>query len=277
MRRSPSIAARSLVHAVVYAVAISMALPFLWMLATALKSEAETLGPHATLLPRAWRWSNFAAAVRAANLDRYYFNSLVVAALTTVLGVFHNTLAGFAFAKLRFRGRRTLFAAALLSMLLPVQVSFIFMALIAARLGYLDHPAGLIVPFLASGFGILHMRQVCAAVPDALLEAGRLDGMSDVELLWTVVRPAAWPGIAALAIITFVNSWNAFFWPLVAIDSDRAKTLPLAIADLSSGRYVQSWPVRMAAATLLTLPLIAAFLVFQRAFVRSVTTSGVKE
>lgn len=274
---APSRPARLLIHFVVYALALSMALPFLWMLSTALKSEAETLSGRFAFFPQAWRWSNFSAAVRAANLDRYYLNSFVVAALTTILGVLHNALAGYAFAKLRFRGSGTLLGVALFTMTLPVQVSFIFMALICARIGYLDSIAGLVVPFLASGFGIFYMKQVCAAVPDALLEAGRMDGMTDFELFWTIIRPAAWPGIAALGIITFVNSWNAFFWPLVAIDSDRAKTLPLAIADLASGKYVQSWPVRMAAATILTVPLIITFLIFQRAFIRGVTMTGVKE
>lgn len=277
MIRSPSRPARLLIHAAVYALALSMALPFLWMISTSLKSEAETLSGRVSLLPQSWRWSNFPAAVRAANLDRYYLNSFIVAALTTSLGVLHNALAGYAFAKLRFPGRRPLLVLALLTMTLPVQVSFIFMALICAHLGYLDNTTGLIVPFLASGFGIFYMKQVCAAVPDALLEAGRMDGMSDFDLFWLIVRPAAWPGIAALAIITFVNSWNAFFWPLVAVDSDRAKTLPLAIADLASGKFVQSWPVRMAAATILTLPLLIGFLIFQRAFVRGVTATGLKE
>lgn len=277
MKHAPALPARILIHAVVYALAFTMALPFLWMLSTALKSEAQTLSGRVSLLPDAWRWSNFHAAIRAANLDRYYLNSLVVAGLTTVLGVLHNALAGFVLAKLRFRGRQSMLSLALVTMMLPVQVSFIFMALICARLGYLNQITGLVVPFLASGFGIFYMKQVCAAVPDALLEAGRMDGMTDFELFWMIVRPAAWPGIAALAIITFVDSWNAFFWPLVAVDSDRAKTLPLAIADLASGKYVQSWPVRMAAATILTVPLIITFLIFQRAFIRGVTLTGVKE
>jgi len=109
------------------------------------------------------------------------------------------------------------------------------------------------------------------------MEAGRLDGMGDFELFWTVVRPTVWPAVAALGIFTFISSWNAFFWPLIVIDSVEAKTLPLAIADLAAGRYVQSWPVRMAAATIITVPLIVVFLVFQRAFVRGMALAGIKE
>jgi multiple sugar transport system permease protein len=121
------------------------------------------------------------------------------------------------------------------------------------------------------------MRQAVATVPDSLLEAGRLDGMSEVEIVWRIVRPTVWPAVAALGIFTFVASWNSFFWPLIVIDSRDNKTMPLAIAELSAGIYVQSWPVRMAAATILTAPLVIVFLVFQRAFVRGVALTGLKE
>jgi multiple sugar transport system permease protein len=215
--------------------------------------------------------------MRSARLGEFYWNSLAVAGLTTVLGVAHNSLAGFAFAKLRFAGKRVLFGLTLATMMLPVQVCFIFAYIIAGRLGMVDNVRALVVPFLASGFGIYYMRQAIAGVPDSLLEAGRMDGMSDLETFWHLVRPTVWPAVAALAIFTFVASWNSFFWPLIVVDSDRAKTLPLAVAELASGRYVQSWPVRMATATIITGPLIVVFLIFQRAFVRGVALTGEKE
>lgn len=201
----------------------------------------------------------------------------MAAGLTTVLAGVHNALAGFAFAKLEFAGKRAWFASVLVTMMLPAQVSFVFAYIVAGRLGFVDNVRALVVPFLASGFGIYYMRQAISTVPDALLEAGRLDGMSDFELFWNLVRPTVWPAVAALSIFTFVGSWNAFFWPLIVIDSQQNKTLPLAVAELASGRYIQSWPVRMAAATILTLPLIVVFLVFQRAFVRGVALTGIKE
>jgi len=227
--------------------------------------------------PASWAWSNYPRAIESARLGQFYANSLVVAGLTTALGVAHNALAGFAFAKLRFPGRRLLFGLTLATMMLPIQVFFIFAYIIAARLGFVDNVQALVVPFLASGFGIFYMRQAVSTVPDALLEAGRMDGMSELEAFWHIVRPTIWPAIAALSIFTFIASWNSFFWPLIVVDSDRAKTLPLAIMELASGRYVQSWPVRMAAATIMTAPLIVVFLVFQRAFVRGVALTGVKE
>ncbi len=275
--RRPPLAARVAVHALVYGVALTMLLPFLWMVGTSLKTDQEALAGSASLVPAEWRFSNYAEAFRAANLDRYYGNSLVVAGLTTGLAVAHNALAGFALAKLRFRGRHIALWICLVTMMLPVTVTFILAYRLCAWLGFINNYQALVVPFLASGFGIFYMRQSIASVPDSLLEAGRMDGMSDVDLFTHIAAPSVKPALAALAILSFVNSWNAFFWPLIVVDTDRMKTLPLAVAELASGQYVQSWPVRMAAATILTMPLIVVFLIFQRAFVRGVTLTGVKE
>jgi multiple sugar transport system permease protein len=275
--RAPSLPLRVAVHVLVYSVAATMVFPFLWMVLTSLKTDAEALNPRFTLLPETPRWSNYAEAWTSVDLGRFAINSLIAAAVTTVLAGAHNSLAGYAFAKLRFPGKRALFLVTLATMMLPIQVFFIFAYLIADWLGYVDSLQGLIVPFLASAFGIYYMRQAVATVPDSLLEAGRLDGMSEVEIVWRIVRPTVWPAVAALGIFTFVASWNSFFWPLIVIDSRDNKTMPLAIAELSAGIYVQSWPVRMAAATILTAPLVIVFLVFQRAFVRGVALTGLKE
>jgi multiple sugar transport system permease protein len=274
-RRTPA-AVRIAIHAAVYAGAGLMLLPFAWMLITALKTDQESLDPS-RLLPASPQWGNFTRAVQAARLDQFYLNSVAAAAITTLLAGAHNALAGFAFAKLRFAGRRSLFGIVLATMMLPAQVSFIFAYLIAQRLGFVNNVQALVVPFLASGFGIYYMRQAIVQVPDSLLEAARLDGMSELDVFWNVVRPTVQPAISALAIFTFVASWNSFFWPLIAIDSLDKKTLPLAVADLAGGQYIQSWPVRMAAATILVGPLIVVFLLMQRAFVRGVALTGVKE
>ncbi|HLO39440.1 MAG TPA: carbohydrate ABC transporter permease [Phycisphaerales bacterium] len=279
--RKPGVITRLSVHTAVYALAASMLLPFLWMILTSLKSDQETLGGATSLLPRGlpweWRWGNYAEALVGARLGEYYFNSLLAAGLTTLLAGFHNAAAGYAFCKLRFRGRRGLLWITLVTMMLPIQVSFIFMYLIADRLGFIDNMQALVVPFLASGFGIYYMQQAINAVPDSLLEAGRLDGMTELDLFWLLVRPTIWPAVSALAIFTFVGSWNSFFWPLIAIDRSQEKTLPLAVAELATGMLVLSWPTRMAAATLITLPLIIVFVIFQRSFVRGIAMTGGKE
>lgn len=275
----PPLATRLVVHAAVYAAAATMLVPFLWMVATSLKTASAANRPPTlgTLIPTDPQWGNYAEAMRAAGLLQFYKMSIGVAVVTTVLAVAHNALAGYAFAKLRFAGRRILFGVTLATMMLPAQVFFIFAYVICSRLGYADDFRGLVVPFLASGFGVFYMRQAISAVPDTLIEAARLDGMTDGAIFWVIIRPIVWPAIAALGIFTFMNSWNSFFWPLIIIDSNENKTLPLAIAELAAGKYVQSWPVVMAAATILVLPLIIVFFLAQRAFIRGVALSGMKE
>jgi len=277
--RAPPLLMRVLVHAVVYLGAATMLVPLAWMVLTALKSESEAaLAPTwSTLLPSSPRWGNFVEAVRAADLDRFYLNSTIAAVLTTVLAVSHNALAGYAFAKLRFAGKRVLFGLTLATMMVPIQVYFIIAYIVCARLGFSDNIQALIVPFLASGFGVFYMRQAMQAVPDSLIEAARIDGMREFDTFWYVARPIVWPALVSLGVFTFVFSWNNFFWPLIVVDSERSKTLPLAIADLSAGQYVDSWPVQMAAGTILIVPLIVVFLFVQRAFVRGVAGSGLKE
>jgi ABC-type glycerol-3-phosphate transport system permease component len=278
---------RLAVHAVVYALALTMLAPFAWMVLTSLRTPQQAIG-SGRLLPAGWpwawrpwewqaQWQNYTAAWQAARLGQFYGNSLYVAVVLTVLSVLHNALAGFAFAKLRFRGRRPAFLLLLATMLLPYQVYFIFAYMLCVWLGYVNHYQALIVPFLATAFGIFYMRQAMFSVPDALLDAGRMDGLTDFELFWHLVVPSVRPALGALAIFTFMGAWNSFFWPLIVVDSDEVYTLPLAVAALASGLYVSSWPVQMAAATIITLPMILVFLVFQRGFVRGITLSGVKE
>ena len=275
----PPRAMQALGHVVAFGVAATMAVPFLWMIATSLKTRSEANQPPTlgTLLPADPQWSNYAEAVRAASLGDFYWMSTTVALVTTVLAVLHNALAGYAFAKLRFAGKRILFGVTLLTMMLPVQVFFVFMYVLCDWLHYVDNFEGLVVPFLVSGFGVFYMRQVMMAVPDALIEASRIDGLGEFSIFWVIVRPIAWPAFSALAIFTFMNSWNSFFWPLVIVDSRENKTLPLAIADLAAGDYVQSWPVIMAAGTILVVPIILVFFLLQRAFIEGMAMTGSKE
>lgn len=276
----PGALARWSIHVVLYALALTMLVPFAWMISTSLKTRGEAINPSPALLPGGWpwqwQWGNYAQAWETASLGRYYLNSLLVALVVTLLAGVHNALAGYALAKMRFAGRGAAFTLVLLVMMLPAQVSFIFAYVICGWLGYVDNYQALIVPFLASAFGIFYMRQAISTVPDDLLDAGRIDGFTDFEIFLHLIVPSIRPALAALAIFTFIGSWNAFFWPLIVIDSNDLATLPLAVAALSSQYYTDSWPVQMAAATIITLPLIIVFLIFQRAFVEGVTLTGIK-
>ncbi len=276
----PPLVLRIIAHVIAYGIALTMLVPFLWMVLTSLKTDIEAGQPPtlATLLPQyGWQWSNYRAAMSGGRLGDFYWMSISVAAVTTVLAVAHNTLAGYAFAKLRFSGKRIAFWLTLATMMLPIQVFFIFAYVICSWIGYVDNFQALVVPFLASGFGVFYMRQAISSVPDDLLDAARIDGMGEFDIVWMVVRPIVWPSISALGIFSFVNSWNSFFWPLIVIDSIEKKTLPLAIADLANNMYFSAWPQTMAAGTILVLPLVIVFFIAQRAFVRGVAMTGLKE
>ncbi len=279
-RDAPHWFLRLLVHLVAYALALTMLVPFGWMVLTSLKTRSGAIAVPLRWFPQGWpwqwQWGNYLEAWKVAQLGRFYLNSVIVAVAITVLAGAHNALAGFAFCKLRFAGRRVTFALLMATMMLPYQVYFIFAYVLCTWIGYVDTYQALIVPFLASAFGIFYMRQAVVAVPDSLLDAGRMDGMTDFELFWHIVLPAVRPAVAALAIFTFMFGWNNFFWPLIVIDTSDHVTLPLAVQALATGLYVDSWPVQMAAATIITVPILVVFLIFQRRFVEGITLTGVK-
>lgn len=276
----PSRLTRVCTHIVVFTMAAFMIVPLLWVILTSLKTQGESLSAKPLFFPQGpptdWHWGNYAEAWRLTELDLFYGNSLVVAIVVTIVSVAHNALAGFAFAKLRFAGQRVAFGVIMATMLLPYQVYFIFAYIICGRLGYLDHLQALIVPFLASAFGIFYMRQSIMSVPDSLIEAARIDGMGDLDVFWYVVIPIVRPALAALAIFTFMGSWNNFFWPLIVIDSTDQFTLPLAINRLTTDYFTPSPPVRMAAATILIVPTVIVYLIFERAFVKGLALTGIK-
>lgn len=279
-RDTPHWFPRLLVHLVAYALAFTMLVPFGWMVLTSLKTRSGAIAVPLRWFPEGWpwqwQWGNYVEAWKVAELGRFYLNSIIVAVAITVLAGAHNALAGFAFCKLRFAGRRVTFALLMATMMLPYQVYFIFAYVLCTWIGYIDSYQALIVPFLASAFGIFYMRQAVVSVPDSLLDAGRMDGMTDFELFWYIVLPAVRPAVAALAIFTFMFGWNNFFWPLIVIDTSDHVTLPLAVQALATGLYVDSWPVQMAAATIITVPILVVFLMFQRRFVEGITLTGVK-
>ncbi len=277
----PSRPVRLLAHGAVYAGAAVMVAPVLWIISTSLKGHAESLRAEPSLLPEgsplSWHWSSYAEAWAAADFGQFYGNSLLVAIVVTVLSVAHNALAGYAFAKIRFAGRRIAFGLTLATLLLPYQVYFIFAYVFCGWLGYVDHLQALIVPFLASAFGIFYLRQSFHGVPDGLLDAGRLDGLGHADLCWHIALPLARPALAALAIFTFMGSWNNFFWPLIVIDSTEHFTLPLAVNRLTSDYFTASPPVRMAAAVILIIPTVLVYLLFERSFVKGMALTGLKE
>lgn len=272
----PHPALKVLIHLVCYLVALTMLMPFLWMLSASLKTNQEVFQWPPTLIPKTWVFKNYVLAWREAEIGRYFLNSTVVAITVTTVSLFFNALAGYTFAKLRFPGRDPLFFGLLCTMMLPAQVAVIFTYILIVKLGYAGTYQSLILPGLAGAFGIFYMRQAIHSIPNDLVEAARVDGMREFEIFLAVVLPLIRPALAALAIFTFLGAWNSFFWPLIVVDTPELKTLPLAIADLSGGQVVQSWPILMAAGTMIILPTIIVFIIFQRQFIEGIALTGMK-
>jgi len=260
----------------VYAGAASMVLPFLWMVSTSLKTESDAFAWPPELLPLPARWENYLDAWQIAPFARFFFNSTVVSVTVTVVSLGLSAMAGFAFAKYRFRGRELLFLAVLATMMVPFQVRMIPTFLILKQLHWLDTYAGLTVPGFASAFGIFFMRQFMLTIPDDFLDAARIDGCSELRIWSRIMLPLCKPALATLAVFTFMGAWNDFMGPLMVVKSDEMRTLPLAISALSAGHYVMSWPLLMAGATLVILPVLLAFLLAQRHFTESIVMSGIK-
>jgi multiple sugar transport system permease protein len=269
-------AVRGIVHLAVYALAFTMLFPFLWMVSTSLKTESEVFQWPPRLLPWPPLWENYREAWAIAPFGRYFLNTALVAVSVTGVSLFLNSLAAYAFARLRFPGRDFLFLALLATMMIPFQVTMIPTFLILERLGWLDSYLGLTVPGFAGAFGIFMLRQFMLSIPEELLDAGRIDGCSELRVYGQIVLPLCKPALATLATFTFMGAWNDFILPLMVVKSDEMRTLTLAVAALSSGLYVMSFPLMMAAATFVILPVLTVFLAAQRFFTRSIVMGGFK-
>jgi len=266
---------RLVVWLVVMIGGLAMLTPFLWMVLTSLRTDQEAFAVPPKLLTDP-QWHNWADAWNIAPFGRFFFNSLLVSTCVTAGSLVFNSLAAFGFAKYEFKGRNILFLALLATLMIPYQVTMIPSFLLLKSLAWLDSYPGLIVPGLASAFGIFFLRQVMLTIPDDYLDAARLDGASEYMIYWRVVLPLVKPSMATLAVFTFLGAWNDFLGPLIVVKSDEMRTLPLAISALSAGHYVASWPLLMAGACFVVIPVLIVYLFAQRYFVEGIALGGLK-
>lgn len=248
---------------------VVLAFPFIWMLSVALgRSQNAYANPyHWFRLPL--QFHNFLDSLSAAPFGRYYLNTLLVSFATTAIVLITSSLAGFGLAKYRFRGRRVVFALVLASLMVPFQTLLVSLFLVVRKLGWLDSYPGLIAPFAVQGFGIFLMRQYMLSVPDTLLDAARLDGASEWRVYRDIALPLSRPALAALAVFTFLDSWNQFLWPLIVASGPAHWTVQVGIADFFQ-RYAPRPELLMASSALAMLPMIALFVALRRFFTASV-------
>jgi cellobiose transport system permease protein len=249
--------------------------PLYWTMVAASTDNTRVSQTPPPFIPGPNLFKNLATAWQDAALGKAMLNSLIVAGVIALSTVFFATLAGFAFAKLRFRGRNLLLMLVIGTMLVPPQLGVVPLFMLMADLGWGQSLPSVIFPTLVSAVGVFFMRQYLKeALPDELIEAGRLDGAHSLRIFWSIVLPIARPPMAVLFMITFVHAWNDFFWPYIALDMTNP-TVPVALTQLSAG-YVRDQSVIMAGALLGTLPLLAMFLVFGRQIVGGIMQGAVK-
>ncbi|MBT2450247.1 carbohydrate ABC transporter permease [Streptomyces sp. ISL-43] len=264
-----------LTYAVLVCAVLVSAFPLYWTLVAASRSNADLARPMPSLLPGPRLLVNLQSVLDEADIGRALLNSLIVSTAITVGTVLCSTLAGFAFAKLRFRGRGALLSAVVASMMIPPQLGVIPLFMLIVKLQWVNQLQAVVLPGLVSAFGVFFMRQFLAqSLPDELIEAARVDGASYGRVFWSIVVPVARPAMAVLGLLTFMTAWNDFFWPVVALSSQEP-TVQVALRQLGGG-YVHDQSVIMAGTLLGTLPVLLVFGLLGRQIVGGIMQGAVK-
>ena len=251
------------------------AFPLLWMLSASFMPQGEASGFPPPLLPSAPTLAHYRTLFAGQDMGRYLLNSAFLATVVTLVSLLVNSMAGYAFAKLRFRGREPLFRALLAALVIPAQVAMLPLFLEMRALGLVNTYGGVVVPAAASIFGIFLVRQFALSLPESLIEAARIDGAGEFRIYWSVAMPLMRPILVTLAVFTFMGTWNDFMWPLIVLTDDSMYTLPVALATLARER-VQDNELMMAGAVVTTLPVLMVFLALQRYYVRGIMLGSLK-
>jgi multiple sugar transport system permease protein len=264
-----------LLHALLVVGGLLTLAPLAWMVFASVMptGDANTFPPP--FFPRSVTFEHYRDLFTRLNLARSFLNSALITVLATVGSVMVVSLAGYAFAKLPFRGRDRLFRGLSLALLVPAQVGMLPLFLLLRELGLVNTYAGAIIPYLASVFGIFMVRQYVLSLPDELLDAARVDGAGEIRVFWTIALPIIRPILVTLAAFTFLSAWNDFMWPLIVLSDGQKYTLPVALASLV-GEHVQDTELMMAGSVVTTLPALLVFLAFQRIYVRGILAGSLK-
>ena len=276
MHSKRSTSSQMLLYAVLTIGFILVVTPFVWMILGSFKSEGELRQVPPTWWPQTGTLDNYRALFDKENFLRYFFNSTLVAVVVTAGNVIFCSMVGYALAKLAFRGKKLVFGLVMGTLLLPGMVTFVPLFVLVANLGLVDSYPGLILPFLVTPFGVFLMRQFILGLPDDLLDAGRVDGASELRIFRQIILPLCGPALGTLGILTFLGSWNSFLWPLVVAQTQNYYTLPVALALFSTGQNETNYGLLLAGATVVVMPIVIVFLILQRRFIEGIATTGIK-
>ena len=258
--------------------ALSMLLPFAWMFLTSLMTTGQIFSYPPEVLPNPLHAENYPEVAKAIPVVTYFFNSTIVAVITTVGQLVIASMAGYAFARIEFKHREPLFLVFLATTMVPPQVNIVPLFFIMRELHWIDTYPALIIPGLFGGFGIFLMRQWFKTLPAGLEEAAKIDGCNPFQTYLKVALPVALPALATLGIFTFILTWNSFMWPLIITNSDSMRTLPVGLAIFKgSFRETTEWGQLMACAVISVIPVIGVFLLGQKYFIKGIMLGGMKE
>jgi multiple sugar transport system permease protein len=269
------LAGRFALHVVLLSIGVLFMLPFIWSISTSLKSMGELFSVQPNLIPKKFRWDNYQAVFDNAPFTRFYLNSIFVTLGRTLGQVAIASLAGFAFAQLRFPGRDLIFVGLLAGLMVPDQVLIVPRFVIMREFGWFDTYQGLIVPLIFSSFGVFMLRQYFLGIPRDYHEAAKLEGANPFQIYLQIYLPLARPALAAFGFLALLSSWNEFFWALTVTNQTDMRVLPVGIA-LFQGQYFTNNAIVLAAANMATFPLLLVFLLFQKQLVEGVAISGLK-
>ena len=246
------------------------------MVLGSLKTQREIMRIPPTFLPKSPTLGNFARWFTDLDFGTFFTNSIIVAVITTLGNLVFCSMVGYALAKIDFAGKKILFALVMVTLMVPSVATFVPLFVIITNMHMLNTYLSLILPFLTQPLGVFLMRQFMMSIPDALLEAGRIDGAGELRIFFQIVLPQCKPPMATLAVLTFLSSWNNFLWPLVAAQSNKMYTLPVALSLYSTGQQATDYSILLAGAVLVIAPILLLFIFLQKYFIQGVTMSGIK-
>lgn len=275
VRRGRRLLGIGLTHAILLAGGIIMVAPLLYQLVMSLSSETESQSVPPTLWPEKLQWHNYADVFATINFSHELFISVLITVIRVVAQIIVASLSGYAFARMRFRGRGVVLGVVMSVMMIPPQIYLISQYQIIQSLGWLNTVAGIVVPGLATAFGTFLMRQFFRGLPDELEDAARLDGANTFQIFWKIMIPLARNGVFALGIMTTMWSWNELLWPLVITTDESVRPLSVGIANLQ-GQYQSHYPMMMAASLMAMAPILILFIIFQKRVIAGVARTGIK-
>ncbi|MGI8948310.1 MAG: carbohydrate ABC transporter permease [Ornithinimicrobium sp.] len=276
MTTQPSVRSRWWLYALLTIALVVVIAPFVWMVLGSVKTNAELRQVPPTWWPQEATLDNYIELFTRLNFGRYFFNSTLVAVVVTAGNLIFCSMVGYALVMLDFRGKKILFALILGTLMIPGVVTFVPLFVLVANAGLVNTLPGLFLPFLVAPFGVFLMRQYMQGLPRDLLDAARVDGAGELHIFARVFLPLCGPALATLGILTFLASWNNFLWPLVVAQTEQTYTLPVALALYSTGQNSTQYGLLLAGATIVVLPVLAVFMVFQRRFIQGIATTGLK-